>query len=127
MGFFNFSKSKATKAVLPWEQVTSVEQINEILRNVGETPVLLFKHSTRCSISSMALNGFERNWNNEVDCKLYFIDLLKHRDVSNEIATLTGVIHQSPQCIVVKGSEIVYDATHTAIDAKRIESILKKS
>ncbi len=127
MGFFNFSKTKEKKEALPWEKVTSVEQINEILRNVGETPILLFKHSTRCSISSMALNAFERNWSNEVNCKLFFIDLLKHRDVSNEIATLTGIMHQSPQCIVVNGSEIVYDATHTAIDARRIESILRKS
>ena len=75
----------------------------------------------------MALNGFERNWSGEVDCKLYFIDLLKHRDVSNEIAILTGVTHQSPQCIVIKGKEIVYDATHTVIDARRIESILRKA
>ena len=125
MGFFNFSKSTPVEK-LPWIRITSTEQLNTILRNVGEKPILLFKHSTRCSISSMALTGFERNWSGEVECELYFIDLLKHRDVSQETAVLTGVVHQSPQCIVIKGSEIVYEATHSGIDARRIESILKK-
>ncbi len=125
MGFFNFTKSTPVEK-LPWISIKSVEQLNTILRNVGEKPILLFKHSTRCSISSMALTGFERNWSGEVPCELYFIDLLKHRDVSNETAELTGVLHQSPQCIVIKGSEIIYEATHSGIDARRIESILKK-
>ncbi len=125
MGFFNFSKSAPVEK-LPWININSVEQLNSILRNVGDKPILLFKHSTRCSISSMALTGFERNWSGRVHCELYFIDLLKHRDVSQETAILTGITHQSPQCIVIKGSEIVYEATHSGIDARRIESILKK-
>ena len=108
MGLFSFSKSPKKEA-LPWINITSVDELREILTNVGEEAILLFKHSTRCSISSMALNGFERNWSGEADCKLYFIDLLKHRDVSAEVAELTGIIHQSPQAIVVKGKEIVYD------------------
>ena len=123
MGFF----SKAPKKeALPWIQLSSVEQINDVLQNIGDKPVLLFKHSTRCSISSMAFNSFERNWSGEVECELYYLDLLKHRDVSQKIAELTGIMHQSPQAIVIKGKEIVYDATHSGIDAKRIESILRK-
>ena len=125
MGLFNFS-SKPKKEALPWININSVKQLKEILTSIDEKPVLLFKHSTRCSISSMALNGFERNWSSDVDCDLYFIDLLKHRDVSTEVAELTGIVHQSPQAIVIKGKEIVYDATHTAIDARRIENTLKK-
>jgi len=125
MGLFSFTKSTPQQQT-PWIKITSTEQLNEVLRNIGDTPALLFKHSTRCSISSMALSGFERNWTGEVPCNLYFIDLLKHRDVSQEVATLTGVVHQSPQCIVLKGSEIVYEATHSGIDARRIENILKK-
>lgn len=123
MGFF----SKAPKKeALPWIQLSSVEQLSDVLHNVKDKPVLLFKHSTRCSISSMALNGFERNWSGDVECELYYLDLLKHRDISQKIAELTGVVHQSPQAIVIKGKEIVYEATHSGIDASRIESILRK-
>lgn len=122
-----FSKTPKPEP-LPWVAITSTNQLNELLHNIGDKPVLLFKHSTRCSISGMALNGFERNWTSGKElCDLYFIDLLQHRDVSNLTAELTGVVHQSPQAIVIKGSEIIYDATHTSIDARHIESLLRKA
>lgn len=125
MGLFS---KKPKPEPLPWIEVTSTNQLNELLTNIGEKPVLLFKHSTRCSISSMALNGFERNWTSGKElCDIYFIDLLKHRDVSNLTAELTGIMHQSPQAIVIKGKEIIYDATHSSIDARRIESLLRKA
>lgn len=122
-----FSKTPKPEA-LPWIAITSTNQLNELLHNIGEKPVLLFKHSTRCAISSMALNNFERNWSTGKDlCDLYFIDLLQYRDVSNLTTELTGVEHQSPQAIVIKGKEIVYDATHSSISARDIETILRKS
>jgi bacillithiol system protein YtxJ len=124
MGLFTRNTEKST---FPWEYITSTEQLTEVLATTEQQPVLLFKHSTRCSISSMALHGFERNWQAEGNlCGLYFIDLLKHREVSNLVAELTGIAHQSPQVIVIKGKEIVYDASHSSIDARRIESILRK-
>lgn len=127
MGFFK-NKKPAEKVSLPWKNVESVDQLMEIAKTTFDKPVLLFKHSTRCSISAMALNSFERNWSsgNEL-CNLYFVDLLNYRDVSNKIAEITGITHQSPQVIVLKGSEIIYDASHSAIDARRIESRLKKA
>jgi len=120
MGFFNFSSEP--KETLNWSNITSVEMLEEVYSNSENKPNLFFKHSTRCSISSMALNGFERNWNKEVECNLYFIDLIAHRDVSNKLAELSGVIHQSPQAIVVSGGQIIYSATHSGIDANDIES-----
>lgn len=125
MGLF----SKTPKPTpLPWVEITSTDQLNELLHNIGEKPVLLFKHSTRCSISGMALNNLERNWTTGKElCDLYFIDLLKYRDVSNLTSELTGIIHQSPQAIVIKGKEIIYDASHNSIDARRIESLLRKA
>lgn len=122
-----FSKTPKPEP-LPWVEITSTNQLNELLHNVGEKPILLFKHSTRCSISGMALNSLERNWTSGKElCDLYFIDLLKNRDVSNLTAELTGIVHQSPQAIVIKGKEIIYDASHNSIDARRIESLLRKA
>lgn len=122
-----FSKTPKPEP-LPWVEITSTNQLNELLHNIGEKPILLFKHSTRCSISGMALNSLERNWTTGKElCDLYFIDLLKYRDVSNLTAELTGVVHQSPQAIVIKGKEIIYDASHNSIDARRIESLLRKA
>lgn len=125
MGLFSSSKKRES---LPWKYITSVEQLSELLHNVGEKPLLLFKHSTRCGVSSMVLRSFENEWSTGDElCDLYFIDLLNHRDVSNEIAVLTGIVHQSPQAIVIKGKEIIYDATHSNIDARSIQSTLRKA
>ena len=120
MGFFNFSSEP--KETLNWSNITSVEMLEEVYSNSENKPNLFFKHSTRCSISSMALNGFERNWNKESACNLYFIDLIAHRDVSNKLAELSGITHQSPQAIVVLADQIIYSASHSGIDANEIES-----
>ena len=124
MGFFT---RRTVERKLPWIALTSVEQLNQLIKTTHEKPVLLFKHSTRCGVSSMAMNSFENQWStDDTLCDLYYLDLLQHRDVSNEIAELTGVQHQSPQVIVLKGDEIIYDASHSSIDARRIESSLKR-
>ena len=121
-----FSSKK--RDALPWQDLTSVDQLGELIQSVGEKPVLFFKHSTRCVVSSMALKNFEDEWTTGIElCDLYFLDLLSHRDVSNEIAVLTEVTHQSPQAIVVKNKAVIYDATHSAIDALKIQSLLKKA
>lgn len=125
MGLFSFSSGGQK---LPWTNIESVDQLHEVLKNVGDKPALLFKHSTRCSISSMALNTFEREWTSENErCQLYFVDLIRNRDVSNEIASATGVGHQSPQAILWNGKEVMYQASHSGIDADSVEQLLKNA
>ena len=123
MGFFNFSSKPQED--FNWNRISSVEELNSVFQASESKPSLFFKHSTRCSISSMALSGFERNWNKELDCDLFFIDLIANRDVSQKLAELSGVTHQSPQAIVTLGKEIIYNASHSGIDAKEIESRIK--
>jgi len=123
MSFFNFSSKP--KESLNWNRISSVEELNSVFQSSESKPKLFFKHSTRCSISSMALNGFERNWNKELNCDLFFIDLIANRDVSHKLAELSGVIHQSPQAIVTVDKKVIYNASHSGIDAKEIESRIK--
>lgn len=127
MGWFSRDNEEKKQSGLPWERLTSVDQLKEVIEGSSEKPKLLFKHSTRCSISSMALNGFQRSWEgSQDDIDIYYIDLLSYRDVSNAIATETGVIHQSPQVIVLKNKEVVYTATHSSIDARSALNSIKK-
>lgn len=128
MGWFSKDKEKEEKkeSGLPWERLTSVDQLKMAIEGSSEKPILLFKHSTRCNISAMALNGFVRSWSGtpeEID--IYYLDLLNHRDVSNAIAQQTGVMHQSPQVIVLKNKEVVYTATHSGIDARSALNSIK--
>lgn len=117
-----FSKSSAPISSFPWKEVTSIEEFNEMLNATTDKAKLFFKHSTRCSISSMALKGFEREWNvSSDDFELYFVDLIAHRDISNAIAAESHVEHQSPQVVVWRNGEVIYNASHHHIDAQKIQ------
>lgn len=119
-----FTKSSAEEKSLPWIPLNSIDELEKALAKT-DRPALFFKHSTRCSISIMALSRLEQRWNlTPEDCDLYFIDLLNHRDVSNELAMKTMVVHQSPQAILWKNGEVLYTATHRDIDAQEIATIL---
>jgi bacillithiol system protein YtxJ len=101
-----------------WNKITSIDQLEAIKVESEQNPVLLFKHSTTCSISATALDRFERGFNkleNTKDIKFYYLDLLNHRDVSRKIAEEFDVEHQSPQAILVKNGAAVYDASHYEI------------
>lgn len=125
MGLFGFGTKKET-TVFPWKQLTSIEQLKEIMAKSIDQPVLLFKHSTRCSISIMALSRFQKEWNQEnKSIDLYYLDLLNHRDVSSKIAEITGVVHQSPQAILISNNEVKYTATHSSISARDIQKSIK--
>ena len=104
-----------------WRTLTNLGQLNEIIDLSTEKPVAIFKHSTRCSISRMVLKQFENEFDLQDKVVPYFLDLLEHRDISNEIASHFGVQHQSPQLIVIKDGKTIYNATHESIDAGKLE------
>lgn len=123
MGIFSFSK-KAYSDKLNWNNLESVEQLEEAFANTDGQTALFFKHSSRCSISSMALNRFESKWEENADCTLYFIDLLVHRDVSNKLSELSSIDHQSPQAILIKNKKVVYNESHSGISAVEIQELI---
>ena len=108
-----------------WNKLEDISDIDKINNLSKEHKVLLFKHSTRCSISSSALNRLERNWKDEDSEKLrpYYLDLLKHRNVSNAIAELYAIEHQSPQVLVIKDGKCIYTETHYGISYEDLTSI----
>jgi len=116
---FGNSDSKVTPSEgMKWNDLTQIQQLDTLVEESAQMPVILFKHSTRCPVSRMALKNFENEYGiEEGSAKPYFLDLIAHRDVSNEIASRFGVTHQSPQVIVVKNGQAVYNESHDAIDA----------
>lgn len=109
-----------------WNRITTADQLREIREESKSTPVLIFKHSTRCSISRTALDRLERNWNEqEVKVKPYYLDLLSFRDISNQIADEFAVAHESPQVLIINQEKAVYDRSHFDIDYQQIREALK--
>lgn len=124
MGIFSVFKSKETES-FPWIELTSSDQLRSAIESATDRVTLIFKHSTRCSISSMAKSRFESKWNISTEnIDLYLLDLIAYREISNEIADITGIIHQSPQVIVLKNKEVLYTETHSNIDANVIQDML---
>jgi bacillithiol system protein YtxJ len=118
---FNSSDDKdLNENKINWNELTDLGQLNEIIAISNEKPVAIFKHSTRCSVSRMALKQFENEFNSSDKVTPYFLDLIAHRDISNEIANRFGVTHQSPQLILIKEGKAVYNVSHSDIDAEEL-------
>ena len=100
-----------------WIELREESDLNQILQS--DSTIAIFKHSTRCSISSTAKNRIEREWNSD-ETPIYYLDIIRHRDLSNKIAVDLGVEHESPQLIVVQKGEVVIHKSHFAIIPKEI-------
>ncbi|WP_264563947.1 bacillithiol system redox-active protein YtxJ [Flavobacterium sp. N3904] len=116
--FGSSEEKKETTSKINWIPLTNLDQLNEIVALSNDKPIAIFKHSTRCSVSRFALKQFENEFNSAEATDTYFLDLIAHRDVSNEIASRFQVEHQSPQLLLIKNGKSVYDASHSDIDAK---------
>lgn len=118
MNFLNrlFSSSPDNDEVrLDWIPLTDLVQFDEAIELSAHKKVLMFKHSTRCGISSMVLKQFERKFQPDEHTVLYFLDLLLHRDISNAIAERFNVSHQSPQLLVIENGTCTANASHHGI------------
>ena len=97
-----------------WIHLTTEEQLENIKLKSSTTPQVIFKHSTTCSISKMAFSRFERaDAPDSID--FYYLDLLNYRPISNAIAEVFQVHHESPQILLIKNGECVYDESHYGI------------
>ncbi|WP_026463396.1 bacillithiol system redox-active protein YtxJ [Adhaeribacter aquaticus] len=108
-----------------WSPLTQQDQIQTIIEESKQAPVIIFKHSTSCSISATAKARLERQWDDAglENVKPYYLDLLSYRSVSNAIAETFAIMHQSPQLLLIKDGECLYDASHMGI---RLDEVKKQ-
>lgn len=104
-----------------WIDLVSADQLETIKKESNEGPVLIFKHSTTCSISAMAYNRLQRG-SKSFNFKFYYLDLRAHRDVSNLVASTFDVVHESPQVLLINKGVAVYNASHGDINPTEILS-----
>ena len=107
-----------------WQKLNDIEQLKAIKLESETSPVLIFKHSTRCSISTTSLSKFERNWDDAKSkgIKPYFLDLLASKPISHEVEKEFSVEHQSPQVLLIKDGKCVFDASHMSISFNEVVS-----
>ncbi len=102
---------------MEWIALNDKKQIDDILTLSETKYIVLFKHSTRCIISKMALRNFEHDFVPDDRVTGYFLDILNFRELSDGIADQFKVMHQSPQIILVKDRKAIYAESHEGIDA----------
>lgn len=107
---------------MKWEELTNLDQLSAIDKESETVPVVIFKHSTRCSISDAAISRFNRDWTTEDGAKMkpYYLDLIAHRTISNAIAERYGVIHESPQILIIKHGKCIYHESHMNIRVSEV-------
>jgi bacillithiol system protein YtxJ len=129
MGLFSnvFGSSEnqnTSNGTVNWIHLTDLSQLDEIVTLSDNKPIVIFKHSTRCSVSRFALKQFESEYDLTDRVDAYFLDLLEYRVISNEIASRFGVYHQSPQLLLIKEGKSVYDVSHSEINARELKGKL---
>jgi bacillithiol system protein YtxJ len=102
-----------------WITLQSEAQLDEIRQRSAIRPQLIFKHSSRCSASALVKGRLERAKQPET-IDFYFLDLIRNRPVSNRIAEDFFVEHESPQVLLIRNGECVYDESHMGITMDEI-------
>ncbi len=98
-----------------WIELNNLQQLSQIRELSRSRPQVIFKHSTRCSISTVVKNRLERV-DQPRSADFYFLDLLKFRSVSDQVAEDFSVYHESPQVLLIKDAACIYEESHNAID-----------
>ena len=110
-----------------WIEIKSESDLTKIVEesyrdNIG---IAIFKHSTRCSISSVVQNRISSFWDFNEKLPLYYLDLITYRAISNLIAQQFEVAHESPQLLVINNGTCIYHSSHMEISLKNLETALK--
>ena len=117
---------------MEWKDLTSEEQLKKIVKDSEEKKILIFKYSTRCSISARIYDRLNNEWNeeeleNKEKFERYYLDLIKFRKVSNQIAKDFDVYHESPQVLIIHKGKSIYDDSHSYITFEEIKNIVNEN
>src|SRR5690606_26272335 len=108
---------------MQWEKLNNIAQVEALAEESKQQPVVIFKHSTSCSISATAKSRLERQWSDSglQNVKPYYLDLLAYRPISNEIAEFFQVRHESPQLLLIQDGMCTYHGSHLNINLGEVK------
>ena len=105
-----------------WTKLTSEAELIDIVKKSHTEPQIIFKHSTRCGTSYLVKENLEDSDLPE-KTEFHLLDLISHRSLSDQIAKLFTVRHESPQVLVIKDGICIYNKAHSGI---RIQGIINQ-
>lgn len=105
-----------------WIEVQENSQIDQIVELSYQQTCVIYKHSTRCSLSFVAKHRLESDWDKELDDVVtFYLDVIAHRGVSQEVAKRFSVYHESPQVLLIRDGECRYDVSHLDISVEDLK------
>ena len=122
---FKKNDQEAQEAFINWLHLINIDQIKQIRSLSKSETVFILKHSTRCGISKMVIKRFENMFDESMsNVKVYYLDLLNYRDVSDKVGVTFNVIHQSPQLLIIKNEVSVFNASHQDITSIKLQDYI---
>ena len=101
---------------MDWHLLTASSTLEEAISLSYTQPVLLFKHSYRCSISAVVFSRMQREWKAPpTQIAAYLVDVVKERNLAREIADRLGIRHESPQALILRNGNCTYQSSHMAV------------
>jgi len=104
-----------------FQEIRDVEALDSFLQQSNESPAILFKHSNTCGISARAHRQMA-----EVEQPVGIVIVQNARAVSEEIVRRFGLSHETPQVLIVRGDDLLWDASHNNVSAPAVEAALEK-
>lgn len=101
-------------------KINNRETLDKLITDSKSEPVVIFKHSNSCGISSAAYREMEK-----LENQVNLLEVQSARDVSRQLADLTGIPHETPQVIVLKDGKAVWNASHFEVKAGAVMQALE--
>ena len=116
------SKNADSQKENRWKSIGSLSHLQELIQHSVQQQILIFKHSTRCPVSSRTYNQIEASTDvlNKSNIDIYYVDVIAERQLSNDIARVLDITHQSPQAFFIKNSEVAWHASHGQISKESL-------
>lgn len=119
--FKNMMSGSSPELPEQWYVPESPVEIDQLFNSENNELVILYKHSYRCSVCNFSKSRVEANIEEQSQkARFVFIDVIKNRSVSDRIAELSGISHQSPQLLIVQNGRVIQHASHGEISSDMI-------
>src|SRR5918993_2514224 len=107
-----------------------IDELDQLLTESRQRPLLLFKHSYSCGISAEALDELMDHLNSDrqgpgAAVRYAMVTVQTHRDLSNAVASKLGIRHETPQALMIRDGRVVWTASHFRVTAKAVDAAVK--
>lgn len=106
---------------IQWHTIDKEEDLEKVLRDSHQSDQLIFKHSNACGISNIVKSRLEKESQVlKTHTDVYLINVLRNRTLSNQLAELLTVRHESPQILLISDGECIFHSSHFDVSLKNI-------